>query len=279
MLAGFCAVLTALLMFWRRHSRRLSVRGLAWLSLGATVILAGLTVVYRLQPKPEDRAIERMYGGGRGELELGACEVSVPKDHQVGELESPSVLRLEFREDPERHVVLLGVHPEPAAEFYANLQACIAKSTGKEALVFIHGYNMGFETAVRRTAQIAYDLKFDGAPIVYSWPSQEGLLSYTVDETNVAWTVPHLKDFLLGVARQSGAKSVHLIAHSMGNRALTDGAPRTGDGTEGRLSAVPRGRAHRPGHRRRRVSPRPCPGHRRHGRPRYLVRLVQRRGA
>ena len=35
---------------------------------------------------------------------------------------------------------------------------------------------------MRRTAQIAYDLKFEGAPIVYSWPSQEGLLSYTVDE-------------------------------------------------------------------------------------------------
>lgn len=46
-------------------------------------------------------------------------------------------------------------------------------------------------------------------------------MAYTVDETNVAWTVPHLKEFLLGVARQSEAKSVHLIAHSMGNRALT----------------------------------------------------------
>ena len=46
-------------------------------------------------------------------------------------------------------------------------------------------------------------------------------MSYTVDETNVAWTVPHLKEFLLGVAQQSGAKSVHLVAHSMGNRALT----------------------------------------------------------
>ena len=162
-----------------------------------------------------------MYGGDRGELELGACEVSVPKDHQVGVLESPTVLRLEFREDPERHVVLLGVHPGAAVEFYADLRACIERTARKEAFVFIHGYNVGFETAVRRTAQIAYDLKFEGAPIVYSWPSQEGLLSYTVDETNVAWTVPHLKDFLLGVAQQSGAKSVHLIAHSMGNRALT----------------------------------------------------------
>jgi esterase/lipase superfamily enzyme len=33
--------------------------------------------------------------------------------------------------------------------------------------------------------------------------------------------VPHLRQFLLDVTRRSGAKSVNLIAHSMGNRALT----------------------------------------------------------
>ncbi len=32
---------------------------------------------------------------------------------------------------------------------------------------------------------------------------------------------PHLKQFLKDVAQRSGARSVHLIAHSMGNRALT----------------------------------------------------------
>jgi esterase/lipase superfamily enzyme len=47
------------------------------------------------------------------------------------------------------------------------------------------------------------------------------LLDYAVDETNAAWTVAHLRQFLADVARRSGAKQVHLIAHSMGNRALT----------------------------------------------------------
>lgn len=220
-LTGVFAVLTAALMLWRRPRRRSVVRGLAWISLAATLVLGGVTVVYQWQPEPADRAIERMYGNDRGDLELGRCEVSVPKDHRVGALESPTVLRLEFRQDPQRHVVLLGVHPQPATEFYGDLRACVGRTSRKEAFVFVHGYNVGFETAVRRTAQIAYDLKFEGAPIVYSWPSQEGLLSYTVDETNVTWTVPHLKEFLCGVALQSGAKSVHLIAHSMGNRALT----------------------------------------------------------
>ena len=96
-------------------------------ALVVTLVLGGLTLAYRWQPAPAEQDIERIYGGDRGELELGTCEVSIPKDHRVGELESPTVLRLEFRQDPERHVVLLGVHPESADEFYADLRACVGQ--------------------------------------------------------------------------------------------------------------------------------------------------------
>jgi esterase/lipase superfamily enzyme len=152
---------------------------------------------------------------------MGVCEVSIPKDHQIGQLESPSILSLEVNEDPEKHVVLMSVKQEEPDTFYEQLRQRVAESQQREAFVFVHGYNVTFENAARRTAQMAHDLKFDGAPIFYSWPSQGGLLQYTVDETNVVWTVPHLKDFLLAVAKKTDARRVHLIAHSMGNRALT----------------------------------------------------------
>jgi esterase/lipase superfamily enzyme len=219
-LTGVLAAITVVLWLARRRVPRL-IRGLTWLCLVATLVLGGLTLAYRYLPALAKLDIDCVYGGGRGDFELGTCEVSIPKDHRMGQLESPTLLRLELRPDPERHIVLLGVHSETPEEFYADLHSCINKSTRKEAFVFVHGYNVGFDTAVRRTAQISYDLKFDGAAIAYSWPSEEGLLSYTVDETNVAWTVPHLKEFLNQVVKQSGAESVHLIAHSMGNRALT----------------------------------------------------------
>jgi len=215
------AVSLALLLFALRSHRRVAFRRLGWCSLAVAVLLGGLTLVYRVRPELAGHDVQRMYGNGRGELELGSCQVSIPKDHQVGQMESPSILRLEFHQDPERHIVLQDVRMEPTDDFYGDLRACVGRSAGRQAFVFIHGYNVGFETAARRTAQIAYDLKFDGAPIFYSWPSQEGLLSYTIDENNVAWTVPHLKEFLLGIAQRSGAQSIHLVAHSMGNRALT----------------------------------------------------------
>jgi esterase/lipase superfamily enzyme len=215
----FAAVTIVLLVLWRHVGR--AARALALVSLATTLVLGGLTLAYRWQPALERDEIEKIYGGGRGEFELGICKVSIPKDHRTGELESPTLLKLEFRPDPERHVVLLAVHATPADQFYADLRGCVGRSTRKEAFVFVHGYNVGFETAVRRTGQIAYDLKFEGAAIAYSWPSQEGLLGYTVDENNVDWTVRHLKEFLLDLAKRSGAESVHLVAHSMGNRALT----------------------------------------------------------
>ena len=46
----------------------------------------------------------------------------------------------------------------------------------KQVFVFVHGFNVSFENALRRTAQIAYDLNFDGAPFLFSWPSGDGML-------------------------------------------------------------------------------------------------------
>src|SRR5207237_188890 len=44
--------------------------------------------------------------------------------------------------------------------------------------------------------------------------------TYPADETNVSWSAPHLKQFLLDIVKRSGAQSINLVAHSMGNRAL-----------------------------------------------------------
>jgi esterase/lipase superfamily enzyme len=43
-----------------------------------------------------------------------------------------------------------------------------------------------------------------------------------VDEANVRWATSHLERFLLALKARSGAARIHLIAHSMGNRALTE---------------------------------------------------------
>ena len=41
-----------------------------------------------------------------GTLRYGACEVTIPKKHELGKLESPSFMRLEFRADQRKHITL-----------------------------------------------------------------------------------------------------------------------------------------------------------------------------
>jgi esterase/lipase superfamily enzyme len=168
----------------------------------------------------------RIYGNARHEtptgfiLELGRCEVTLPPQHSVGKLEAPSIFKLEFRETPEKHVMLQRIVCLPEQDFFHQLHDYVAGSKSQQAMVFVHGYNVSFDNAVRRTAQIAHDLEFDGAPICYSWPSLGGLSEYTRDENNVEWTALHLEQFLNRVVAESGATTIHLVAHSMGNRAL-----------------------------------------------------------
>jgi esterase/lipase superfamily enzyme len=109
-----------------------------------------------------------------GTLSLGVCEVSIPDSdrHKLGFLEKPSIYRLEFRPNPKKHVVLLSAHSLEERRFFNLLKRRVAKSERKEAFVFIHGYNVTFEDAARRTAQFASDLQFDGAPVLYSRPSR-----------------------------------------------------------------------------------------------------------
>jgi len=221
-LTATCAAASAIVMLAAaRFHGRPTLLVFAGAGVAATVVLGVVTTLVRLRGEPVGPRPDRAYGNERGELKMGICEVSIPARHEVGAVERPSVFRLELQEDPRRHVVVLGIDEQPADEFFAGLGDRVDASRKKEAFVFVHGFNTTFDEAAHRTAQLAYDLRFDGAPIFYSWPSQGGLIQYSIDETNADWTVPHLKEFLVAVADRSGAESVHLIAHSMGNRALT----------------------------------------------------------
>lgn len=170
--------------------------------------------------KTISKKLGELYGTARGELEVGQLEVSLPSTHKEGEIEQPKLWHFELSENPEKHMVLQTVTPWPMASFRKNLQDALAKDPQGATFLFIHGYNVSFKDAALRTAQMAWDLKLPSAPLMFSWPSQAKSSAYTVDENNIAWTVPHLKTFLQEVAGQQGAKKIHVIAHSMGNRAL-----------------------------------------------------------
>ena len=128
------------------------------------------------------------YGGNRnstGQLDLGRFDVTVPRDHRMGSVERPGLWTI-WQEDPTKHFVIKTRLLQSYDDFYSGIRELVGRSSRKEAFVFIHGFNVDFDDAVYRTAQLAYDLGFDGAPILYSWPSvgKATPIGYTTDAAN-----------------------------------------------------------------------------------------------
>lgn len=156
-------------------------------------------------------------------MSYGYADVGIPRDHRMGELEAPSIWRLEFSQDPAKHVTVLSLEDEREDDFLAQVGKRTSQSPSRQMLVFIHGFNEPFDEAIKRTAQIAYDLAFDGPAMTFSWPSQGSLapLDYTKDERNADVSAAALAAFLVRLRAISDRATIHVIAHSMGNRVLT----------------------------------------------------------
>ena len=185
-----------------------------------------------------DRAVEPnaqrlVFGSDRGRrLQLGEAMVTVPKVHQVPQVERPWALRIPYfdvtiyeqKEDPKRHFTIKEIKALTKEELLALVKERLKPSQRfkDQALVFVHGFNTSFDNALYRTGQIAYDLEFDGATFLYSWPSGGGVASYTYDRESAQASEPYLRQFLEMVVKETGAKSVSVIAHSMGNQPLMD---------------------------------------------------------
>jgi esterase/lipase superfamily enzyme len=175
-------------------------------------------------------AAPRFSGARARQLTLGTVVVRIPPEHQLGLVERPwsfSVFGqniVDLPEDPERHFTIYRIAVSDGERFVDDLRqvVSVSRSYQHQAFVFVHGYNVSFEAAAFRTAQIAHDLNFDGAPIFYSWPSRGDLTDYEYDQNSASQARPFLKEFLELVRRRSGADVVHLIAHSMGTGPLLE---------------------------------------------------------
>jgi esterase/lipase superfamily enzyme len=156
---------------------------------------------------------------GEAKYSVGYTVVSVPRIHKTGRIETPSIWKLEFYEDTLKHMVQKSIVPLSNEHFNDLLKAA---TSGKEAFIFVHGYNNSFKDAALRTAQLATDIHLQIMPIMFSWSSNGRTSDYAGDEDRVQLAVPAFKDFIKRVAKNGNFKKIHLIAHSMGNRLITN---------------------------------------------------------
>lgn len=96
-------------------------------------------------------------------------------------------------------------------------------SSGKDILLFIHGYRYSFDESLQIATRLVQRTGVDALPVAYSWPSQNRLLAYGKDYDVNEWTFEHLTGFLQDVVNSVPEGHVlHIVAHSMGNRAALE---------------------------------------------------------
>jgi esterase/lipase superfamily enzyme len=154
------------------------------------------------------------------DLTYGVCNVFIPKSHKPGSIGTPwwrRWIRLEADDSLKVH----GMHALPREVFWAGLARKLENwwdADQRNLFVLIHGFNVSFEEAAVRAAQIGYDLKVPGEMAFYSWPSHGAATAYAADEATIGASVPHIAQFLHELSEHSGANRIHLFVHSMGNR-------------------------------------------------------------
>ena len=171
-------------------------------------------------------------GADRGDrLTLGRSRVTIPRTaRDKGKILRPRQFTFlnytlySEQEDPRKHFTIADLETlDPAAFFQvANAEGAKGLRFKDQALVFVHGYNVTFEHALYRTAQLAHDLEFDGVPYLYSWPSKGEESGYLYDRDSADRARTYFLEFLGRIALETHAKKVHVIAHSIGTRPLLE---------------------------------------------------------
>jgi esterase/lipase superfamily enzyme/uncharacterized protein (DUF2147 family) len=155
------------------------------------------------------------------EPRYGLTIVGVPKNHSIGRVERPHI-------DLVRSIINLGlVYEKETDKDHFRLRSIASlnqsdlidglKKNADGVLLFIHGYNVPFDDAVFKAAQIAYDANFGGSVLVFSWPSAGVLLGYDHDRESALFSGEDLLKVFRLLSDDIGQKRVFVLAHSLGN--------------------------------------------------------------
>ena len=160
-------------------------------------------------------------------LSYGRASISVPVVHKTAGLELPTAAQQmasgdKLFQDIAQHLTISQPARLGEDKFVAAVTSTmrLASRFPRQALVYIHGFNVSFDSALIRMGQIVDDTGFDGAALVYSWASIGGISNYWADQSRASVTSKQLAAFLRLVANRIGADRIHIVVHSMGNQAL-----------------------------------------------------------
>jgi esterase/lipase superfamily enzyme len=156
-------------------------------------------------------------------LALGVCHVAIPKAHKFGSTGSSAIARYFQRlrsggADDRLYITDSEYIMWSARDFVDSITKAMGRK--RDILVYVHGYNVSFDSAIVRAAQIGFDLKVSGVTTAFCWASRGDVEGYAADEDTIQLSVSHFAEFLETLIVNFPDRRINIMAHSMGNRAL-----------------------------------------------------------
>ena len=139
--------------------------------------------------------------------------IAIPPTHQEGRIEWPKGAA-----DPQKSFAVV----EQASLSHKAFTQEIADSAGgagpgnRRIGIFVHGFNYNYQEGLFRLAQMAADTDLDGAPVLFSWPSQATVAGYLADRESVTYSRDALTGMLIDLSKNRPVEEVILFGHSMG---------------------------------------------------------------
>ena len=155
----------------------------------------------------------QVYGGDRSlTTSFARVDVTVPKSHKVGAIER---VKGSANSNPAKDFTAKDVTFYEGAPQFAKAVGADIAMRGDRALVFVHGFNNGFDDGIYRLTQIAHDTKYPGTPVLFSWASSGKPTGYIYDKESANAARDDL-EATLRMLTKTRVKSIDIIAHSMG---------------------------------------------------------------
>lgn len=97
-----------------------------------------------------------------------------------------------------------------------QLRRELDQSQSRRICIFVHGYNTQYVDNTLLAAEIFHYLGRDGAMLSFEWPSEAKILRYIADKGNATYSTRHFRGLIANLAKETGAESITIIAHSAG---------------------------------------------------------------
>ena len=155
------------------------------------------------------------YGSERGSPAFGQCEVTFEPIPIINELAAKVPFYV-----PAETTELRVTSQRDETGFLEALSDAVTRTSSGSVVVFVHGYNYGFDRTCRVAAELQRALLDEAVVLMFSWPSNGRPSDYLPDQADVEWSVPFLAHILRRLGDRLGRENVQVLAHSLGTRGV-----------------------------------------------------------